>query len=388
MKIPVILGQTGTGKTEVGVHLSKLLPLEIISADSRQVYKYLSIGTNKPQGRWTKVPNKNFSCNHKLNSRTESCIKETHDSNSFFTMREKGNGETNIFIYQDVPYHLVDFLDLDKEYNAGIFIDDTEKLVSEIQKRNKIPLIVGGTGLYITSFTDGLSILPKRDENIRNQLNEIYKLHGKEYLYKLLANHDPHRAKEIHPNNIHRIIRALEIVYQTGKPVSELVKSLPKTKRHNTLLIGLYLSKQNLVQRIKERTEQMFANGLVEEVKNVFGNLSANAEVSGSRPFSADKVGHFKVGDTKNIKNIPALSSIGYNWILKYLKNEIDLETAKNNFIKDTLKYAKNQATWFKKDKRIQWLNCDDLSIENIVSKVYEIITNSSQINTDKYCLK
>jgi tRNA dimethylallyltransferase len=308
MNIPVILGQTATGKTEVAVELANTFPIEIISADSRQVYKYLSIGTNKPLGNW-----------------------EQHN-------------KQKIFVYQKIPYHLVDFLDPQKEYNAGMFIEDTTKLVSEIRARKKIPLIVGGTGFYIKSFADGLTLLPKRDEQIRKQLFDLYKIYGKEYLYKMLYDLDAKRAAEIHPNNINRIIRALEIIKITGKPVSSLIQSLPKTKNNNLLMIGLKISKDNLVKRIVLRTQHMFNSGVIEETKLLL--------------------------DKGYNETVPALSSVGYNWIIKLLKGEISLETAKENFIKDTLKYAKNQNVWFKKDSRIHWIECDNLTQNQVVEKI------------------
>ncbi len=315
IQIPILLGPTATGKTQVAVELAKKLPLQIISADSRQVYKYLSIGTNKPQGKW-----------------------ETLSNNK------------KVYFVDGIPYHLVDFLEPDKEYNAGMFIYDTEKIITEIFSENCLPMIVGGTGLYIKSFIDGLSTIPGKNQQIRDYLNNLYLLYGKNYLYQLLQNYDPQRASEIHPNNIHRIIRALEIILQTGKPVSELLKTLPKTQPHtNVIQIGLYMSKHLLFNRIVKRTELMFKNGLIEETQKFLTQWGKH-------------------------KNLAVLSSIGYRWVIKYLQQEIDLETAKKFFIKDTMKYVKNQYTWFKKDLRIKWINCDNLTVSQVVNKVYEMI--------------
>lgn len=311
-KIPVIVGVTSSGKTEAAVRLKEKISLEIISADSRQVYKYLSIGTNKPQGNWIKI-------NNEL-----------------------------VFVYKDVNYHLVDFVEPNEEYNAGRFYIDATTYIDRILQNQNLPIIVGGTGLYIKTITDGISVLPKKNEEIRKELREKSELYGRKYLYNMLSKLDPERAKEVHPNNIHRIIRSLEIVIQTGEPFSKLVKKLPKTKKYDVVIIGLYLSRELIKNKIFLKTEQMFKNGIIEETKELL-----------NRGYSS---------------TIPALSSIGYNWVIKYLNNEIDLSTAKENFIKDTLDYTKRQMTWFKKDKRIFWINCDILSEEEIVNKVYNTI--------------
>ncbi len=307
-KVVLIVGPTGSGKTEVGVELCHKIPSEIISADSRQVYKYLSIGTNKPIGRWE-------------------------------------NGE---YIYKDVPYHLVDFLEPELCYDAGRFYNDASLLISKIWSKNKIPFIVGGTGLYINTITKGISVLPKRNEEIRNYLSQLVSLYGKNYLYTMLNSLDPQRAKEIHPNNIQRIIRSLEIILQTGKPFTQVVSENPKTKPYDTIIFGLYYDKKILFNRISERTKLMFQKGIIEETKQL---LSQGVK-----------------------ETSPAFSSIGYRWVIKYIKKEISLEDAEKNFVKDTMEYIKRQMVWFKKDKNIEWINCENMSIVDIVNYIYEKI--------------
>jgi tRNA dimethylallyltransferase len=305
-KVILIVGPTGSGKTEVAVELCHKLPAEIISADSRQVYKYLSIGTNKPIGKW----------------------------------------ENNEYIYKGIPYHLVDFLEPYLCYDASRFYNDTSLLISKIWSKNKVSLIVGGTGLYIKTITEGISVLPKKNEEIRGYLSQLVNLYGKNYLYTMLKTFDPQRAKEIHPNNIQRIIRSLEIILQTGKPFTQIVSENPKTKPYDTIIFGLYYDKKILFNRIYERTKQMFQNGIIEETRQLL-----------SQGFS---------------ETLPAFSSIGYNWIIKYIKGEISLEYAEKNFVKDTMEYIKRQMVWFKKDKNIQWINCENMSIKEVVEHIYE----------------
>lgn len=313
-KIVAIVGPTGSGKTEIAIELSKKIELEIISADSRQVYKYLNIGTNKPSGRWEKINNE------------------------------------NIFIYKSVPYHLVDFLEPDQQYDAALFYLDSSNLIKKICSNKKLPLIVGGTGFYIKTLTDGISFLPKRNQNIRNYLLELTNKYGKHYLYNMLEQLDPERAKQIHPNNIQRIIRSLEIILQCNKPFSELVKENPKYEPYSVLLVGIYVDKALLYQQIIKRTEWMLKNGMIEETKEL---------ISKGYP-----------------ETIPAFSSIGYKWILKLLRNEINLETTKNNIVKDTMAYIKQQFTWFKKDKRILWINNNYQNTNDIINEIYKHIQN------------
>lgn len=304
-KIVVLVGPTGVGKTEIATYINEKLPIEVISADSRQIYKYLSVGTNKPQGNWQKI----------------------------------GNDE--LFIYNNTIHHLVDFLEPTYQYDAGSFYEDARNIIEKIISKNKIPMLVGGTGFYIKTITDGLSILPKRDPQIRNQLMQLKEAYGKQYLYDLLKKLDPIRANEIHPNNIHRIIRSLEIILKTGIPFSEIIKKNIKQQPYKSLLFGItYSNKETIKKRIYERTEQMFKNGIIEETIYVL--------------------------DKYKDENIPAFSSIGYKWVIKFIKKEIDLDTAKKNLMKDTLNYIKRQMTWFKKDKRIQWLFCDDIDNKKI----------------------
>ncbi len=308
-KVVLIVGPTASGKTEVAVELCQKLPAEIISADSRQVYKYLTIGTNKPVGEWI--------------------------------------GEE--YLYKNIPYHLVDFLEPHLYYDANRFYTDASSLINRIWSKNKIPIVVGGTGLYIKTITEGITILPKKNEKIRNYLTQLAILYGKNYLYNMLKTYDPQRAKEIHPNNTQRIIRSLEIILQTGKPFTQIVSENPKTKSYDTIIFGLYYDKKTLFHKVTERTKQMFQIGIVEETKQLLA---------------------------KGIKETsPAFSSIGYHWVIKYINHEISLEETQKNFIKDTMDYIKRQLVWFKKDKNIQWINCEDMSIKHIVEYIYEIIS-------------
>ncbi|MCS7231456.1 MAG: tRNA (adenosine(37)-N6)-dimethylallyltransferase MiaA [Elusimicrobiota bacterium] len=311
-KIVILVGPTGVGKTEIVSYLNEKMPIEVISADSRQVYKYLSIGTNKPQGQWVKTK------------------------------------KDNLFIYKNTVHYLVDFLEPTQQYSAGLFYEDSKNIINKIFLKNKIPIIVGGTGLYIKTLTNGISLLPKRNVEIRNYLTDLKNKYGNQYLYNLLQKLDPTRAKEIHQNNIQRIIRSLEVILQTGMPFSQIVKKNYIQSEYKSLILGINYNKENIRKRIHERTEWMFKNGIIEETIWVLNKYKD--------------------------ENIPAFSSIGYKWIIKLIKKEIDQNLAKKKFIYETLNYIKRQITWFKKDNRIKWIYCDNLNIEKIVEIIYKEI--------------
>jgi len=298
----IICGPTATGKTFFGLELAKRINGEIISADSRQIYKYLTVGTAKPSGKWI---------------------------NNFYTV-------------DGIFYHLVDFLNPDETFNVGDFVDRCEILISDIKKRNRIPIIVGGTGLYIKSLIYGLSELPEKNTEIRNKLFKISLEKGREYLYKKLQNIDHKISQKIHPNNIHRIIRALEVYELTGVPMSELIKQKQKNRlKEKFLLLGLYLKRNILYDRIVKRTQEMLRNGFIEETEKVL------------------KLG-FK-------ENSCGFQSLGYKYVIEYLKKQINYDEMFKKIVLDTKHYAKRQNTWFKSDKNIVWFDVGDIGYEKII---------------------
>jgi len=274
-KLIVILGPTASGKTEMAMRLSKKFKGEIVSADSRQIYKEMNIGTAKPK--------KTFG----------------------------------------IPHHLIDIIKLDQEFNAAIYKKLATKTIKDIQKRGKIPFLVGGTGLYIWTIVDNLKFSGiSAQKELRRDLE---KKSAKE-LFRFYKKLDPKGAKFIDKNNKRRLIRAIEVCKVTGKSFWQERKS--EKPIFDTLQIGIKIEKRILEKRIEKRINQMIKMGLEKEAKTLF----------------------------KKYGNVPTLCTIGYQEWFEFFEKKIDKETVKKEILKHTLSYAKRQMTWFRRDKRIVWL--------------------------------
>lgn len=219
----VLVGPTGVGKSEVAIQLAKEIPGEIVSADSRQVYRYLDIGTGKP-------------------SKAEQA---------------------------ETRYHLIDIVNPDQRFSVANFRTLAEETIDQIHKRARTPLLVGGTGLYIRAVIDGLFPGPGADYGIRRDLAQQAAEFGTEYLYQRLRKVDPDAAKRIHPHDRRRVIRALEVFELAGQPISQLQERNTQPARYDLVLIGLRRPRRELYQRIDERVDGMLAGGLVEEVEGL-----------------------------------------------------------------------------------------------------------------------
>lgn len=294
-KIPllVLVGPTAVGKTELAIKLAKELNTEIISADSRQVYKYMDIGTAKP------------------------------------SKKEQG----------EVRHHLIDIVLPSDKFSVADYKREAEKVILDLHNRGKIPFLVGGSGLYIRSVIDGLFQSPKPDYDLREKLKEEARINGNLFLYEKLKLVDKEIADRLHPNDIFRIIRALEVFEKTGQPISRLQKERTQKPNYNVLMIGLTRERNELYSLIEKRIDKMIESGLVKEVKD----LSTS-------------------------------HGLGYAQILGFLKNEYSLEHAIYLFKRDTRRFAKRQMTWFRKDERIIWFNLPD---ENIVEKIIKLTKNT-----------
>ncbi|MBU1177043.1 MAG: tRNA (adenosine(37)-N6)-dimethylallyltransferase MiaA [Patescibacteria group bacterium] len=277
-KLIIILGPTASGKSDLAIKLAQKFNGEIISADSRQIYKEMNIGTAK-------------------------------------IIKKEMSG---------VPHYMIDIVKPNQKFTLAQFQKKTIKIIKDIQKRNKLPLLVGGTGLYIQSIVDNLKIPEtKPDKKLRNKLE---KLTNQELINKL-KKLDSKALKIIDLKNKRRLIRALEICLLTKKPFSEQRK---KNKSiFNTLQIGIKLNTKNLEQKIIKRIEKMIKNGLIKENKKLLKKY-------GDKPYS--------------------MSGIGYQEIISYLNNKINLDQAKELIKIHTRQYAKRQMTWFKRDKTIKWI--------------------------------
>ena len=304
-KLPlvVICSPTATGKTELAIELASFFGGEIVSADSLQVYRYLDIGTAKPS------------------------IEE----------RKK------------VSHHMIDVVNPDEEFNAAIYTEQARIIIDNLFNQGKPVFVVGGTGLYIRALLRGIIDTPAVDNKIRNHYRELRDLHGKEYLFKLLQQRDAQAALKIKPNDSVRVIRALEVLEQSGKSIVEM------QKRHSfadspyvAYKIGLQFDRKELRNRIALRTVKMVEAGLLDEVKNILGR-----------------------GYSENLK---PLQSLGYKQVIEFLNGKCDWETALNLITNDTWHYAKRQMTWFAVDKEINWFNPDNLDdIKNNMETFWKV---------------
>jgi tRNA dimethylallyltransferase len=306
-KVPLVIinSPTATGKTKLAIDLALEFGGEIISADSLQVYRYLDIGTAKPSPE-----------------------------------------QRNI-----VKHHMIDVVDPGEEFNAAIFAGQARIIIADLARQGKPVFIVGGTGLYIRALLRGIIDTPDVDENIRNHYRQLRDQHGKEYLYNLLQDKDADAARKINPNDSVRVIRALEVMEQTGESIAVI------QKRHSfadcpykTYKIGIQLDRAELKQRIITRTEKMIAAGLLDEVKSIL-----------DRGYSY---------------NLKPLQSLGYKQVIGFIRKEYDWGNALDLIKRDTWQYAKRQLTWFHADKEINWFNPD--SFEEIKKNVEKFWKDSA----------
>jgi len=298
-KVIVIVGPTCSGKTQVAIQLAERLNTEIISADSRQIYKCLTIGTAKP-------------------SKEE---------------------------LSKVKHHFIDVLNPDEDYNVSRFEEEALKIIERLTNENKIPIVVGGSGLYIKAIIDGIFNEVSTDEEYRQQLKVKREIYGNEFLYNELKKIDPVSASKMLPQNWKRVMRALEVYHLTGKPIWEFHQSHIREVDYQFHQFGLMWEREILYRRIEERVDLMIEKGLIDEVKNIL-----------SMGYS---------------KSLNSLNTVGYKEIISYLENEITLEKAIELIKRNTRRFAKRQMTWFRKDNRIKWI---PISSENDLIKTHDII--------------
>lgn len=293
-KVILLLGPTGVGKTEVSILLAERLNTEIISADSMQIYRYMDIGTAKP------------------------------------TPIERSM----------VKHHMIDIIDPWESYSAGKYISSVAPVFEDIQRQGKIPLVVGGTGLYIKAMTRGIFSGPSADWRLRNELLS-YEAYGKGILYEQLQKLDAEAAKKITPNDTRRIVRALEVIMQSSKRISQMQKNLTRPLQYSFLKIGLTRDRNELYEMIEKRVDSMIASGLVDEVRNINNMISTKLDAGFSHPSHP----------------LPALQAIGYKEIAQSLRGEMSLDRAVSLIKRASRRYAKRQFTWFRREDDIKWID-------------------------------
>lgn len=302
-KLLVLVGPTAVGKTTISIDLAKKTNGEIISADSMQIYKYMDIGTAK------------------------------------VTLEEMEN----------IPHYLIDIIYPDEEFTVAQYRDKAQEHIDKINNMGKIPIIAGGTGLYINSLVYELKFTNvKPNDELRKKYNNIADLHGNEHIFDELYNIDPISAEKINLNDRKRIIRALEIFHETGKPMSYYNKNFrKKTEKYSLVMIGLTMDRSKLYSRINKRVDLMIQNGLIDEVQ--------------------------KLLDIGYTKELASMQGIGYKEIIPYIEGEVGLDETIQILKRNTRRYAKRQLTWFRRDSRIKWIDVNQFnSIDDITKCILE----------------
>ncbi len=301
-KVIVIVGPTCSGKTELGIRLADKLDGELISADSRQIYKYLDIGTAKP---------------------------EEHD-------------------LKKIKHYFIDQLEPDKDFNVSKFEKEALKIIEEIFRKNKQPIVVGGTGLYIKALIDGIFDTVDTHEEYRLKLLELKDKFGNEFLYDKLKQVDPESARKMQPSNWKRIIRALEVYHLTGEKIGVHQQKYEREVDFYFVQYGLNWERKTLYKNIESRVDKMIETGLVDEVKGVIW-----------KGFN---------------KDLNSLNTVGYKEIISFIEGEITLERAVELIKRNTRRYAKRQMTWFRKDQRIKWFDVKEIEeLNNICEQILSI---------------
>ncbi len=305
-KLIVILGPTGVGKSLAGVSVAEALDGEIISADSRQIYRGMDIATAKPGPE----------------------------------------------VLARVPHHLLDIVEPDEIFSAGRYREMARQVILRLYEKGKTPVVVGGTGLYIRALLYGLWQGPQARWDLRERLHEEERIFGPGHLHQRLVEMDPEAALRIHPRDLSKTIRALEVVLLTGIPLTqhheEHRNQVRRVATGHCVIIGLRRDREDLYQQINHRVDEMVDSGLVEEVERLL-----------RRGYHED---------------LPSMRGLGYRQVVGYLKGKYSLQEAIALVKRDTRHYAKRQMTWFRKECHVRWV---DLAPRDEAQKVAEKVLDT-----------
>ncbi|TWE08729.1 tRNA dimethylallyltransferase [Neobacillus bataviensis] len=313
-KLLVIIGPTAVGKTNLSIEMAKRYNGEIISGDSMQIYRGMDIGTAK------------------------------------ITKEEM----------QGIPHHLIDIKEPEENFSVAEFQLLVRAKINEIAKRGKLPIIVGGTGLYIQSviYDYQFSDVPG-DEAFRLELEERVKQIGNDALYKELQAVDPESAVQIHPNNVRRVIRALEIFHLTGKTMQDYQRKQQPDLMYETALVGLTMDREKLYERINLRVDIMVKQGLLDEVKSLYN---------------------------QGLRDCQSIQAIGYKEIYDYLDEKVTWDDAVEQLKQNSRRYAKRQLTWFRNKMDVKWF--DMTYVNDLAKKIAEIsqyVEGKLQVKSNTY---
>ena len=283
IKLLAVAGATGSGKTGFGIELAKSLNGEIISCDSMQIYRHMNIGTAKP------------------------------------TVSEM----------QGIPHHMMNILEPSEGFSVSDFAARARDCITDISSRGKLPILVGGTGLYMDSVMGGVNFAPSEvDVEYRESLNQLAAERGNLYLHNILTEHDPESAEKIHPNNVRRVVRALEILHSTGLTKSKQDKiAKPQNSPYKSIIFSIDMPRDELYRRINTRVDIMLGAGFVDEVRALI-DMGVSLDTT-------------------------AMQAIGYKEVAGYLNGDCTLEFAVEKMKQESRRYAKRQLTWFSANNKI-----------------------------------
>ena len=306
----VVVGPTASGKTKLSIELAKAYNGEIISADSMQIYKGMSVATAKP------------------------------------TANEM----------EGIKHYLIDFLEPETEFSVADYVRLAREAIDDIASKGKIPIIVGGTGLYINSLIDNVKFDDTCSNTaIRDELYAIAKEKGNNYLWNELLKIDPLTAEKVHENNLSRVVRAIEVFRETGVPISQhKINSRAEESPYEPVMIGLTFKDRNkLYEKIEKRVDIMAQQGMVDEAREIYLNHKAST----------------------------AHQAIGYKELIPYLENNATLEECLDKIKLETRHYAKRQLTWFRRDERIKWFEIDEfVNYKKFLEKVKNYVAKTKII--------
>ncbi len=299
-KILIITGPTAVGKTDLSIDLAKRFKGEVISADSMQIYKGMDIGTAK--------------------------------------VREEE--------MQGIPHHLIDIVEPNVEYTVSDFKSDASGIISDLNKKGSLPIVVGGTGLYINSLIYNLNFTRvEANQEIRDKYEDYALNFGNDALHDKLKRLDPKSAEKLHPNDVKRVVRALEIYDLTGRPMSETSPNFrEKNNKYDFYLLGLYRNRKKLYERIDYRVDLMIEAGLIEEVE---GLLSMGYD-----------------------EDLVSMAAIGYKEVVDYIKSRTSYETMLETLKRNSRRYAKRQLTWFRREEDVHWVDVEDFNQLELIDDI------------------
>jgi tRNA dimethylallyltransferase len=313
-KLLVIIGPTAVGKTKLSIEMAKRYNGEIISGDSMQIYRSMDIGTAK----------------------------------------------IKVVEMEGIPHHLIDIKEPDENFSVAEFQQLVRTKIAEITSKGKLPIIVGGTGLYIQAviYDYQFSEAPA-DEAFRLQLEEVAKEIGNEALHLELTKIDPESAGQIHPNNVRRVIRALEIYHCTGKIMSDYQNNQQPDLLYETALIGLTMDREKLYERINARVEIMLSEGLLEEVNWLH---------------------------KQGLRDCQSIQAIGYKEVYDYLDGKVSFDDAVESLKQNSRRYAKRQLTWFRNKMDVKWFDMTNVAdLSKKINEISQYVEGKLQVKSNTY---